>query len=115
MFKIASKAITNRLKPFMNVIISETQYVFVPNRLITDNVLVSYEVNHFLKQKTKGKSGYMALKLDMSKAYDRVEWPFLKRVFEKLGFETYFVELIMLSVCTISYSIFLNGDQLDPL
>lgn len=53
MFKIASKAFTNRLKPHMNAIISETQSAFIPNRLITDNVLVSYEVNHFIKQKKR--------------------------------------------------------------
>lgn len=46
-FKIASKAITNRLKPHMNKIISETQSAFVPNRLISNNVRVAYEVNHF--------------------------------------------------------------------
>lgn len=52
-FKIASKSITNRLKPHMNTLISETQSAFVPNRLITDNVLVAYEVNHFLKKKLR--------------------------------------------------------------
>ncbi|KAF5451994.1 hypothetical protein F2P56_027039 [Juglans regia] len=53
---------------------------FVPSRLITDNVLVAYKMVHFLRQKRKGKQGYMSLKLDMSKAYDRVEWNFLEKV-----------------------------------
>lgn len=96
----------------MNSIISETQFAFVPNRLINDNVLVAYEINHFLKQKTKGKDVFMALKLDMSKAYNRVEWAFLKRVLERLGFESSFVDLIMLSVRIVSYSVILNGNNL---
>ncbi|KAL0360990.1 UNVERIFIED_CONTAM: putative mitochondrial protein [Sesamum radiatum] len=79
-YKITSKAITNRLKPFMNSIISDSQSAFIPGRLISDNILVAYEVNHFLKSKTGGKKRFAAIKLDMSKAYDRVEWCFLERM-----------------------------------
>lgn len=71
--KICSKAITNKLKPNMHNIIAETQSAFVPHRLITDDVFISYEINHFLKRKNLGKHAFIALKLDMSKAYDRVE------------------------------------------
>ena len=51
----------------------------------------------------------MALKLDMSKAYDRVEWLFLERVLFKLGFAKKIVDLVMLCVKTVHYSILLNG------
>ncbi|KAL0374377.1 UNVERIFIED_CONTAM: putative mitochondrial protein [Sesamum radiatum] len=77
-FKIASKCIANRIKPFMNSIISATQSAFIPGRLITDNIIVAYELNHFLKAKKGGQKGFAAIKLDMSKAYYRVEWPFLE-------------------------------------
>ncbi|KAL0405684.1 UNVERIFIED_CONTAM: hypothetical protein Slati_3882300 [Sesamum latifolium] len=56
---------------------------FVPDRLINDNILVSYEVNHFLAHKYWGSMGQVALKLDLGKAYDRVEWNFLERVLTK--------------------------------
>ncbi|KAL0453408.1 UNVERIFIED_CONTAM: hypothetical protein Slati_1318900, partial [Sesamum latifolium] len=70
-YKIASKAIANRLKSILDAIISPCQAAFVPGRLITDNVLLAFEVNHYLNTKTWGKKGHMALKLDISNAYDK--------------------------------------------
>ncbi|KAL0310308.1 UNVERIFIED_CONTAM: putative mitochondrial protein [Sesamum calycinum] len=79
-YKIASKSIANRLKPWLDRIISPAQSAFVPGRLITDNVLLAFETNHFLNTHSRGRKHFMNLKLDISKAYDRVEWSFLKRV-----------------------------------
>ncbi|KAL0434849.1 UNVERIFIED_CONTAM: hypothetical protein Sradi_0192800 [Sesamum radiatum] len=72
-YKIASKAIANRLKIFLDRIISPAQSAFVPGRLIYDNILLAFEINHFLNTKTQGEQGWMALKLDVSKAYDKVQ------------------------------------------
>ncbi|KAL0411982.1 UNVERIFIED_CONTAM: hypothetical protein Slati_3787900 [Sesamum latifolium] len=60
-------------------IISLTQSAFLPGRLISDNILLVFELNHFLNTKTKGGQGWMVLKLDISKAYDTVEWSFLQQ------------------------------------
>ena len=79
-YKIVSKFLANRLKPLLSAIISENQSVFVPSRLITNNVLIAFEIMHYLKKKKDGKEGYMAAKLDMSKAHDRVEWVFLEKL-----------------------------------
>lgn len=72
-YKLVAKVLVNMLKLVLYDIIGESQTAFVPGRLITDNVLIAYEIRHFLKLKKNGKKGFMSLKLDISKAYDRVE------------------------------------------
>ena len=72
-YKVMVKAIANRLKRILPLVISESQNAFVAGRLITDNVMVAFEIGHYLKRKTQGKTGFAALKIDMSKAYDRIE------------------------------------------
>ncbi|KAL0303150.1 UNVERIFIED_CONTAM: hypothetical protein Sradi_6183100 [Sesamum radiatum] len=66
--KIASKCVVNGLKSILDSVISHAQSAFILGRLITDNVLIVFEVNHFIKNLTRGKKGSFALKLNMSKA-----------------------------------------------
>lgn len=92
LYKLIVKVLANHLKKKekkkknLPTIISCFQSPFIPGRLISDNVLVAYEALHTMHTKLKGKKGFMALKLDISKAYDRVEWDYLAAIMQKLGF-----------------------------
>jgi hypothetical protein len=108
-YKLIAKVLANRLKKVLPAIISSTQSAFVPGRLITDNILVAFEALHTMDGRMKGREGYMALKLDMSKAYDRVEWGFLELMMRKIGFNERWVNLTMTCVRTVSYSVVVHG------
>jgi hypothetical protein len=73
LYKLIAKVIANRLKKVLGSIISPNQSTFILGRLIIDNDLVAFEALHTMDRKLKGREGFMALKLDMSNAYDRVE------------------------------------------
>lgn len=77
-YKIISKVLASRLKRTLSKVINESQSAFVPGRLITNNVLVTFQTMHCINQRKNGKERIMAIKLDMSKAYDRVESVYLE-------------------------------------
>ena len=85
----------------------------MPGRLISDNILIAYEITHYLLNKRERDVGYAALKLDMSKAYDRVEWSFLRRRMQRMGFANRWIDLIMECTTSVSYRIKVNGELTD--
>jgi hypothetical protein len=110
LYKLVSKVLANHLKLILLEVISPNQSAFVPGCLITDNVMVAYEISHYMQNKRSGKEGFAAVKADMSKAYDHVEWAFLDAMVEKMGFDRRWVDLIMKCVSTVCYQIKLNGE-----
>lgn len=99
----------NRLKQVLGDIISPQQSAFVPGRLITDNILVAYDALHTMSTRLKGRKGYMAIKLDMSKAYNRVEGDYLEAMMRQLGFADQWIRLVMICVRSVSFQVLLNG------
>lgn len=75
-----------------------------------NNVLIAYEIIYSMNSQPQGNNCYMALKLDMNKACDRVKWSFLKAVMTKMGFHPNWIKLITFCVCSGSYYILVNGD-----
>lgn len=111
-YKIISKMLSRRLKGILPEIISDHQSAIVPGGLITDNILLAYECIHSMKRK-KGKKGLCAVKLDMHKAYDRVEWSFLEKIMAKLGFDQRWIKLVMACVSFVRYSVRFNSFEID--
>lgn len=74
-------------------------------------MVLSHETLHYLRNRHKGKIGFVALKLDMSKAYDRVEWSYLSQIMEKLGFHEKWISLVMKCVTTPTFSILMNNES----
>ena len=107
-YKLVSKVLANRLKSILPSVISEKPKCF-PG-WYTDNILMAFETLHYMKHHHNGKSGFMALKLDMSKAYDRVEWKYLELVMKIMGFASRWVDLMLECISSVSYSILINSE-----
>ncbi|WOL10754.1 hypothetical protein Cni_G19513 [Canna indica] len=100
-------------RPLMHIIISPNQSAFIKGRLISDNILIAHELTHHLNCKQKHSSQELALKLDLSKVYDRVEWKYLRLMLHQLGFHAHFIELIMQCVETTSFSTLMESNAFD--
>ena len=109
-YRLIFKILANRLKRVLDAVIDELQSAFVLGRLITDNVLVAFETMHCIDQRKKGKKALTSIKLDMSKAYNKVEWVYLETMIRKMGFHERWISLIMMCVTTVSYFVLINGE-----
>ena len=98
----------NRMKHILDQVISPTQRAFIPNRLITDNIIIGYECLYKIRHSKGKRNGLVALKLDISKAYDRMEWVFFKQIMIRLGFLNKWVDLVMNRITTSSFFVIIN-------
>lgn len=107
--------LANLLESILPVVISDIQCAFVPSRLITNNVLVAFETVNTIRRRRRGHTGYVSIKLDMSKACDWVEWSFLECIMQTMGFHAHIVHQLMTSIRSVSYRVLLHGVPMDAI
>ncbi|KAL5581946.1 hypothetical protein UlMin_014388 [Ulmus minor] len=107
-YRVVTKILANRLKPLLDRIICPTQNAFVPGRSIHDNSVLVQEAIHSMKKK-KGALGWMALKIDLEKAYDRVSWQFIEKVLAAFGFDPRWVRWVYNCISSANMKLLING------
>ncbi|KAG8365371.1 hypothetical protein BUALT_Bualt18G0097700 [Buddleja alternifolia] len=110
-YKLITKTITLLLKPMMDKLVSPMQSSFIPRRGTHDNILLFQEMVHTLRH-TKHRKGGMILKIDLEKAYDKVNWAFLRQTLIFFGFPDSTVRLIFFCVTCSQPRILWNGKPL---
>ena len=100
--------LVNIIKTLLPSTVNEAQSAIVGGRLITDNIIIAFEVLHWFRCARRSEEQLMAIKLDMSKAYDRVEWKFLEWILIHMNFPCKMVHLLMNCVTTVSYQVLVN-------
>ncbi|XP_050233163.1 uncharacterized protein LOC126681659 [Mercurialis annua] len=106
-YKGISKIIARRIKKVLNKIINPCQSAFVPGRNIADNILLAHEV---VRNYHRGKGNNCALKVDIQKAYDSLEWDFIEEVIIGFRFPDRFIKLTMECIRSSMFSVMVNGE-----
>ena len=114
-YKIVTKVIVARLRPLLDKLISPVQAAFIPGRKGIDNTIIVQEVIHSITTKKRGEVGYMALKIDLEKAYDKLEWSFIRDMLVRANIPDDLIAIIMSCVSSVSTSILVNEEALDPI
>ena len=111
-YKIVSKILVKRIRPLLPKLISPMQAAFLQGRRGADNVIIAQDLIYSLG-KRRGKEGFMVVKIDLEKAFDRLEWSFIRMVLTHFGFPENIIRLILSCVSTTSTSLLFNGNKLQ--
>ena len=113
-YEIVTKTLVTRIRPYLDKLVSPFQFAFVPRRRSVDNFIVVQEIIHTLSNK-KGRVGYMAIKVNLEKVYDKIEWSFIREVLINANLSQNVISLIMSRVSSVSTSILFNGGNMEPI
>ena len=111
-YKVVTKIIVARLRPYLDKLISPLQAAFVPGRKGINNAIIAQEIIHTLSKKW-GKVCYMALKIDLEKAYNKLEWNFIRDTLIRVHMPADLIDIIMSCISTVSTSLLFNVEALD--
>ena len=114
LYKLMSRIIVQRLKPFMTEVINPCQAGFVSGRRTSDNIIIMQEAIRTLISR-RDRIGYVALKLDLEIAYDRLEWPFIRETLEFFQVLSTLIALIMNMISSTRFHIIWNGSPLPEV
>ncbi|KAM6599851.1 hypothetical protein CsatA_019460 [Cannabis sativa] len=107
-YKVISKIIASRLRPLLHHIISPNQAAFIKGRHIAENTMIAREIVHSMRKK-RGKRGVMLIKLDLEKAYDKLDWDFVNTALLHCGFTSPLTDWITSCIKVQEIKLLLNG------
>ncbi|XP_065630821.1 uncharacterized protein LOC136068085 [Quercus suber] len=113
-YKVVTKIIVARLRSYLDKLISPMQTTFLLGRKGIDNIIIAQEIIHSLGKK-KGRASYMAFKIDLEKAYDKLEWNFIRDMLIWVNLPTDIIDVIMSCVSIVSTSILFNREAIDQI
>lgn len=96
-------------------LILDRQSAFIECRLLNDNALVAFDINHYMKRLSQGPNGINGFKIDISKTYNRLEWDFIRSMMVKFVFSEVWIARIMGLITSVSYSFVRNGNVLGDV
>jgi hypothetical protein len=112
MYKAITKVLVNRLKPYLSDVVHPLQASFVPGRKASDNIILVQEIIHSMNT-SRSKAGNMAIKIDLEKAYDRLEWSFIRLTLQHFNLPQWWIDLIMSCISSSHLSILVNGEKTE--
>ena len=107
-YKIIAKSLANRLKPHLTDYIDPAQQAFIEGRRISDNIIIAQEISHSFALRSWNHLAFM-LKIDLAKAFDRLEWSFIVSALARKGLHAHFINLIYECISSPTFSVVING------
>jgi hypothetical protein len=108
-YRLIAKSLANRLKEELPNYIHQTQHAFIQGRRITENIIIAQEIVHSFNLKSFNQQAFM-LKIDLAKAFDRIEWSFILNALRRKGYHGHFIKLVHACISSASFSVNVNGE-----